>query len=88
MVNGIVLGSVDPAEDVGSLIDNEVLRAQENAELAKPVADRGNATTMCTDATAAQDSWSNAYQVKTIRDGERSQASDEARVRWPPAAPQ
>ena len=45
MVNGIVLGS---------LIDCKVLRAQENSELAKPVADTGNATTMCTDATAAQ----------------------------------
>ena len=36
-MNGIILVSVAPAEDGGSVIDNEVLRAQEIVELDTPV---------------------------------------------------
>ena len=51
------------------------------------VADTGSAATAHTDETADAPGESYAYQVKAVRDGERSQASDEAVIQLPgPAA--
>ena len=86
--DGVALDWNAPAEDAASVTGYEILRAQGDAELAVLVADTGNAATAYTDETATQGSATYAYQVKAIRGGERSQASSEARVQLPPAAPQ
>ena len=74
-----------PVEDAGSVTGYEILRAEGAGELAVLVADTSNAATTYTDATAA--GYSYAYRVKAIRDGERSGASNEARVQLRPAIP-
>ena len=77
-----------PVEDAGSVTGYEILRAEGAGELAVLVADTSNAATTYTDATAA--GYSYAYRVKAIRDGERSGASNEARVQLkarPPHGP-
>ena len=86
--DGVVLGWDAPAEAAASVTGYEILRAQGDAELAVLVADTGGTSTAYSDETATQGSAVYAYQVKAIRGGERSQASSEARVQLPPAAPQ
>ena len=81
----VVLAWDAPAEDAGSVTGYEVLRGQEAADPTTLVADTGNTATTYTDATAAGAGY--AYRVKAIRDGERSGASNEARVRLRPARP-
>ena len=81
----VVLAWDAPAEDAGSVTGYEVLRGQEAADPTTLVADTGNIATTYTDATAAGAGY--AYRVKAIRDGERSGASNEARVQLRPAIP-
>ena len=81
----VVLAWDAPAEDAGSVTGYEVLRGQEAADPTTLVADTGNTATTYTDATAAGAGY--AYRVKAIRDGERSEASNEARVQLRPAIP-
>ena len=81
----VVLAWDAPAEDAGSVTGYEVLRGQEAADPTTLVADTGNTATTYTDATAAGAGY--AYRVKAIRDGERSGASNEARVQLRPARP-
>ena len=86
--DGVALGWNAPAEAAASVTGYEILRAQGDAELAVLVADTGGTSTAYSDEAATQGSATYAYQVKAIRGGERSQASSEARVQLPPAAPQ
>ena len=83
----VVLSWNAPAEDADTVTGYEVLRAEGQGELATLAADTGNADTTHTDATVASAGASYAYQVKAIRDGERSGASNEARVQLKPASP-
>ena len=83
----VVLSWNAPAENPGSVTGYEILRAEGQGELATLVADTGSTATTYTDATAASDGTSYTYRVKAIRDGERSGASNEARVQLKPASP-
>ena len=83
----VVLSWDPPAEDAGSVTGYEILRGEGEDEPATLAADTGSAATTYTDATATKASASYAYSVKAIRDGERSQASNEAVVQLPPAVP-
>ena len=86
--SGVVLVWNAPAEDAGAVTGYEILRAEGDGERTILVADTGNTATTYTDATATQASATYAYRVRTIRDEERSQDSNEARVQLPPGAPQ
>ena len=77
-----------PVEDTGSITGYEILRAEGDGERTTLVADTGNAATTYTDATAAQASTIYTYRVRTIREEERSQESNEAWVELSPQAPQ
>ena len=81
----VVLAWDAPVEDAASVRGYEILRAEGEGEPTVLVADTSNAATTYTDATAAGTSY--AYRVKAIRDGERSGASNEARVQLRPAIP-
>ena len=83
----VVLSWNAPAEDAGTITGYEVLRAEGQGDLSTLAADTGSTDTIYTDATATTASVRYAYSVKAIRDGERSQASGEAVVQLPPAAP-
>ena len=83
----VVLSWDPPAEDAGSVTGYEILRGEGEDEPATLAADTGSAATTYTDATATKASASYAYSVKAIRDGERSQASNETVVQLPPAVP-
>ena len=88
LVDGqVVLHWDPPAEDAGSVTGYEILRGEGEDEPATLAADTGSAAATYTDATANTASTSYAYSVKAIRDGERSQASNEAAVQLPPAVP-
>ena len=83
----VVLSWDAPAQDAGTVTGYEVLRAEGQGELSTLAADTGNAGTTYTDATVASAGASYTYRVKAIRDGERSGASNEARVLLKPAIP-
>ena len=83
----VVLSWDAPAEDAAAVTGYEVLRARGEGELATLAADTGSTATSYTDATVASAGSSYAYRVKAIRDGERSGASNEARVQLKPARP-
>ena len=83
----VVLTWDSPAEDAASVTGYEILRGEGEDDPATLAADTGSAAATYTDATATTASESYAYSVKAIRDGERSQASNEAVVQLPPAAP-
>ena len=85
---GVVLAWNAPAEDAGAVTGYEILRAEGDGERTILVADTGNTATTYIDATATQASATYAYRVRAIRDEERSQDSNEARVQLPPGAPQ
>ena len=85
---GMALTWQAPAEDAGSVTGYEILRARGDGGLTTLVADTGNTATAYTDATTTGASEYYAYRVRAIRDGERSQDSNEARVQLPTAAPQ
>ena len=76
-----------PAEDAAAVTGYEVLRTEGEGELATLAADTGSTDTSYTDATVASAGTSYAYRVKAIRDGERSGASNEARVLLKPDQP-
>ena len=82
----VVLSWDAPAEDAEAVTGYQVLRAEGQGGLSTLVSDTGNTTTTYTDAKVA-DGYSYAYRVKAIRDGERSGASNEARVQLKPAKP-
>ena len=90
-VDGRVSLSWDaPVEDAASVTGYEILRARGEDELTTLVADTGSAATAHIDATADAPGESYAYRVKAIRNGKRSQASEEAAMQLPgppPAAP-
>ena len=83
----VVLSWDAPAEDAGSVTGYEILRGEGGDDPATLVPDTGSAAATYTDATATTASESYAYSVKAVRDGERSQASNEAVVQLPPAMP-
>ena len=83
----VVLSWDPPAEDADTVTGYEILRAEGQGELSTLAADTGSTATTYTDATAASAGASYAYRVKAIRDGERSGASNEARVQLKPAIP-
>ena len=83
----VVLAWNAPTEDAAAVTGYEVLRAEGQGELDTLASDTGNADTTYTDATAASAGTSYAYRVKAIRDGERSGASNGARVQLTPAKP-
>ena len=83
----VVLTWDPPAEDAGSITGYEILRGEGEDDPATLVPDTGSAAATYTDTTANTASASYAYSVKAIRDGERSQASNEAVVQLPPAVP-
>ena len=83
----VVLTWNAPAEDAGSVTGYEILRGAGTDEPATLTADTGSTATTYTDATAITASASYAYSVKAIRDGERSGASNVARVQLKPARP-
>ena len=88
LADGQVALSWDPpAEDADTVTGYEVLRAEGQGELSTLAADTGSTDTTYTDATVASSRASYAYRVKAIRDGERSGASNEARVQLKPARP-
>ena len=82
----VVLSWDAPAEDADAVTGYQVLRAEGQGGLSTLVSDTGSTTTTYTDAKVA-DGYSYAYRVKAIRDGERSGASNEARVQLKPAKP-
>ena len=89
MANRVVVLNWDtPADDNGSITGYEILRAVGDGEPNSLVEDTGNAATTYTDATAARASTIYTYRVRTIREGEQSQESNEAWVQLPPQAPQ
>ena len=75
----VVLSWDAPAEDADSVTGYQVLRAEGQGGLSTLVSDTGSTATAYTDAKVAA-GYSYAYRVKAIRDGERSGASNEARV--------
>ena len=83
----VVLSWDAPAEDAAAVTGYEILRAEGEGELAVLVADTGNTATAYTDDTVAAAGAGYAYRIKAVRDGERSGASGEARVRLKPARP-
>ena len=83
----VVLIWEPPTEDAGSVTGYEILRGEGEDDPATLASDTGSTATTYTDATVASAGASYAYRVKAIRDGERSGASNEARVQLPPAAP-
>ena len=87
-VGRVVLAWNAPAEDAASVTGYEILRAEGDAERTTLAADTGNTATTYVDDAATQASAVYAYRVRAIRDEERSQDSNEARVQLPPAAPQ
>ena len=80
---GVALTWTAPAEDADSVTGYEVLRAVGEGELATLEADTGSTTTTYTDATAIEAGETYAYEVKAIRDEDRSQASGQAQVQLP-----
>ena len=82
----VVLNWDAPAEDADTVTGYEVLRAEGQGELATLAADTGSTDTSYTDEKVAA-GFSYVYRVKAIRDGERSGASNEARVQLRPAKP-
>ena len=84
----VVLAWNAPAEDAASVTGYEILRAEGDAERTALAADTGNTATTYVDAIATQASAVYAYRVRAIRDEERSQDSNEARVQLPQAIPQ
>ena len=88
LADGEVTLSWDPpAEEADTVTGYEILRAEGQGELSTLAADTGSTATTYTDATVASSGASYAYRVKAIRDGERSGASNEARVLLKPAIP-
>ena len=86
----VVLGWDAPALDAGAVTGYEVLRTRGEDESTTLAADTGSSATAYTDETADAPGESYAYRVKAVRDGERSQASNEALIQLPdppPSAP-
>ena len=82
----VVLSWDAPSEDADAVTGYQVLRAEGQGGLSTLVSDTGSTATTYTDAKVAA-GYSYAYRVKAIRDGERSGASNEARVQPRPAIP-
>ena len=82
----VVLSWDAPAEDADAVTGYQVLRAEGQGGLSTLVSDTGSTATTYTDAKVAA-GFSYTYRVKAIRDGERSGASNEARVQLTPANP-
>ena len=80
---GVALSWAAPAEDADGVTGYEVLRAAGEGELTTLVADTESAATAYNDATATTAGETYAYQVKAIRDADRSQASGRAQVQVP-----
>ena len=86
--DGLVVLSWDrPDEDLASVTGYEILRSQSTERISTLVADTGGTSTTYVDDSANQASRVYTYGVKAIRDGARSQSSNEAKVQLPPSAP-
>ena len=81
--SGVSLTWDAPAEETASITGYAILRAVGEAELTVLVADTSSTATSYTDATATEAGATYAYQVKALRDGEESQASNRAQVQVP-----
>ena len=68
---GVDLSWSAPAEDTGSVIGYEILRAVGEGDMATLAADTASTATTYTDATATEAGETYAYQVKAIRGGGR-----------------
>ena len=80
---GVSLTWDPPAEETGSITGYAILRAVGEAELTVLVADTDSKATSYTDATATEKGSTYAYQVKALRDGEESEASNRAEAQVP-----
>ena len=80
---GYTLSWTAPAEEADSVTGYEILRAVGEGELTTLVADTANTDTTYTDATASQVGTSYAYGVVALRDGVKSQQSNEASADLP-----
>ena len=80
---GVALTWAAPAENADSVTGYEILRAAGEGELTTLLADTGSTATTYTDGTATTAGETYAYQVKAIRDADRSQASGRAQVQIP-----
>ena len=83
---GAGLSWTAPAEDSGSVSGYEILRGVSGGTLTTLVADTGSSATAYSDATASQAGTSYAYRVIALRDGVKSQPSNEASVDLPEEA--
>ena len=77
---GVALSWDAPAEDPGSVTGYEILRGPSEDALTTLVADTSSTDTAYTDETATEEGETYLYQVKALRDGEKSQGSNLAGV--------
>ena len=75
---GVALSWDAPAEDTGSVTGYEILRGPSEDALTTLVADTSSTDTAYTDETATEEGETYLYQVKALRDGEKSQGSNPA----------
>ena len=75
---GVALSWDAPAEDPGSVTGYEILRGPSEDALTTLVADTSSTDTAYTDETATEEGETYLYQVKALRDGEKSQGSNPA----------
>ena len=80
---GVSLTWDAPAEETDSITGYAILRAVGEAELTVLVADTSSTTTSYTDATGTEKGSTYSYQVKALRDGEESDASNLAQAQIP-----
>ena len=81
--DGVSLSWEPPAEETDSITGYTILRAVGGEELSVLVADTDSTATAYTDTTATEKGATYAYEVKALRDGEESQASNRAEVKVP-----
>ena len=79
-VGGVTLSWTAPAEGAASVTGYEILRGPSDDALDTLVADTQSTATTYTDETATDQGESYLYQVKALRDGEKSQGSNVAWV--------
>ena len=73
---GVALSWDAPAEDPVSVTGYEILRGPSEDALTTLVADTSSADTAYTDETATEEGETYLYQVRALRDGEKSQGSN------------
>ena len=81
--NLVTLSWEAPPEDAASVTGYEILRGQGEAEPTTLEEDTGTTATTYSDATALEAGAGYTYRVRAIRDGERSEPSQTARIGLP-----